>query len=128
MPFINPGIVGCSPFLADTFSLQRQTETVGANGRVTITPVVTAGLVGIVTQAGRNDLERLDDSQRASYVISVISQTPMRGPTPGAQPDVVKWRGTDFLVIKCLPNPQFGEGWYKTLAGSQTAIDPLPTT
>lgn len=125
MPMLNPGIIVDSPFLSDEFQVIRKAETVGVNGRST-TSAKQFCAHGVVTQAGRGDLERLDDAQRAEYVISVISQTQLRGPTPGAQPDHIKWAGTEFLVIKCLPYPRYGQGWYKILAASQTAIDPMP--
>lgn len=127
MPLLNPGIVANSPFLADNFTVSRMTQVINSKGRVTETPSNSCAH-GIVNSASRSDLQRLPESQQAENVISIITETQVRGPTPGAQPDIITWRGTSYRVIACDPYPQYGQGWYNILAASQNAIDLMPST
>lgn len=126
MPLIDPGIVATSPYLADDFIVSRAAESISAFGRAEVTYTHLPKCFGIVTSAKRGDLERLPEGQRAQNVISVITRTELRGPTPGNQPDVITWAGTSYLVIKVDPYPRFGQGWYKALAASQNMIDLMP--
>ncbi len=126
MPLLNPGIVVNSPFLADAFIATRQAQTIDAKGRVTVAHEHLPAAFGIVTSAKQSDLNRLPDLQNSQNVISVITRCELRGPTPGAQPDIITWRGTSFLVKVIDAYPQFGQGWYKALAASQNAIDLMP--
>ena len=125
MPIINPGIVAASPFLTDIFHISTQEQTVGANGRSTTTPTHTKAR-GLVVQAGKGDLEIYPELARAAAAISVTSRFQMRGPTPGQSPDVITWRGTSYLVVKCLPAPHLGSGFWKVLATSQNAVNIMP--
>lgn len=125
MPLLNPGIVVNSPFLADTFTRTRRTQVVSDLGRATRTAEHLCGH-GIVTMATSKDLEMLAEEQHADQVISVISQMELRGPTPGADPDMITWAGTSYKVMLAKPHPRFGQGWYKVLAGSMNAIDLMP--
>lgn len=125
MPWLNPGVVAGSPFLSDDFQITKQVQVVSDLGRVETTREHRAGF-GIVTQAGAGDLARYPEFQNADNVISVITESELRGPTPGAQPDIITWAGTSYLVKKVLPYPRYGQGWYKVLATSQNAIDLMP--
>lgn len=127
MALLNPGIVASSPFLADWFVLSTMSETVGNNGRATLTPS-GARQHGIVTQAGPRDLEILPEARRSGAAIMVVTRAQVRDVTPGAAPDVITWRGTDYYVQKVWPYPQFGAGWYKALATSQNIISLMPET
>lgn len=126
MPLLNPGIVANSPFLADNFTVSRMAQTITPKGRVSEAIAQNICAHGIVNRGSSADLKRMPDSQEADHVISIISETQMRGPTPGNQPDVITWRGTSFRVVLCDPYPQYGQGWYYTLAASQNAIDLMP--
>lgn len=126
MPDLNPGIVVASPFLSDDFQLTRCAQYINAVGRVVQDYGPPIEAFGIVTQASQRDLERLPEFQQAEAVISVVTENELRGPTPGAQPDIITWAGTSYLVRAVLPYPRFGQGWYKALAVSQNAIDLQP--
>lgn len=126
MPLLNPGIVATSPYLADSFTVSRMAQTVSDKGRVSETPTHFCGH-GIVNHAGSSDLKRMPEGQYSDNVISIVSETQLRGPTPGAQPDIVTWRGTSYRVVLCDPYPHYGQGWYNALAASQNAIDLPPT-
>lgn len=128
MPLLNPGIVANSPFLADNFTVSRMVQVVSNKGVMTETPTENFCAHGIVNSASRSDLQRLPEGILADNVICVISETQLRGPTPGAQPDIITWRGTSYRVAACDPYPQYGQGWYNILAASQNAIDLMPTT
>ena len=125
MPMLNPGVVASSPFLADRFHITKMAETVGDNGRASLTPS-SSPAHGIVTQAGPRDLELLPEARRSGAAIMVVTRSQIRDVTPGAAPDVITWRGTDYYVQKVWPYPQFGQGWYKALATSQNIISLMP--
>lgn len=126
MPDLNPGVVVSSPFLSDEFQVTRVGTTINDKGRTVVAGMQNLCGFGIVTNAGAADLKRLDDYQEADNVIKVITETELRGPTPGAQPDVITWAGTSYLVRKTWPYPRFGQGWYIALAISQNAVDIMP--
>jgi hypothetical protein len=125
---LNPGVVVNSPFLADTYKVIRRTQTLGDNGRMTASSALPVGRGGVVTMAGKGDLMLLDDSQRAENVISIVCQQELRGPTPGGLPDLIQWAGGTYRVIKTLPYPRFGQGWFKALAASTSNLDATPNT
>lgn len=121
---INPGIVATSPFVAgQCFFYTSRTELIGDNGRRLPPELDTQKRYGTVKTAGKNDLERLPEGQRSGNIISVTARGVMQGPEPGVMPGIITWRGTDYVVIKSEPFPQFGEGWYHALASSQNSID-----
>ncbi len=122
---INPGIVASSPFLSQRFWLTTQEQVISDKGRATAVPD-SRGVRGIVNHASAKDLERLPEGQYAKNVIVVISRTQILGPTPGRQPDIITWAGTDFLVLAAYPYPQYGAGWSWVLAGSGNTVDSAP--
>ncbi len=126
MPLINPGVVAMSPYLADFFYITRRQQVTGTNGRISIVSEAPQLAYGIADVAGPNDLKRLPEGQHAGNVMCFISQTKIQGPTPGYQPDIISWAGTDYLVIDTQPYPRLGVGFYQSLASSQNMIDLLP--
>lgn len=126
MPDLNPGIVTSSPFLSDEFQVTRIPTSINTKGRVVPGAMQNLCGFGIVTNAGEADIRRLEDYQEADNVIKVITEMELRGPTPGAQPDVITWAGTSYTVKKTWPYPRFGQGWYIALAISNNAVDIMP--
>lgn len=123
MPQLDVSWVVTDPMLADSFSVTRRQETVGANGRPTITPTVFPNLVGVVTQSEPTTLQRDDDSQTVPRAISIVTKFAARGATTGYQPDLVTWDSQDYLVTDCIPYRRFGAGFYEILAASENAMD-----
>lgn len=126
MPLIDPGLVATSPFLADSFWITRRPQVVGSNGRAQVVNGTPSRAYGIVTVAGPQDLQRLPEQQFAGNVMTFISRRAMLGPTPGYQPDLLSWAGTDYVVLAVWPYPRYGSGWYIALASSMNPVDVPP--
>lgn len=114
------------PDLADTFVVLQRKDTVGTNGRTVITSTKVAGQLGIFCTASRNDLERLDDEQRMGRHMSVVTKFRLQGPSPGRQPDIVQWNGSDFIVQFVDLYTNYGPGFIQAIIGSIDSIDPSP--
>jgi len=110
------------PDFTDAFNIKRRTETVGTDGRVLVGTTTTASR-GVVTMAGPNDLARLDDAQRMWRVISVVTAANLRGAVNGYQPDVIQWRGDDFIVASIDNYPQFGRGFTQAICVGMDLVD-----
>jgi hypothetical protein len=111
------------PMLADGFVVTRRVETVGANGRSTVTPTVIPNLIGVITQESPDELMRNTDLQNVPRKIFGASVFAVRNAVSGQQPDIVTWNGSDYVVKEVLPYSRFGAGTYEWIAETQQAID-----
>lgn len=115
------------PDITDLILVSRRRETVSmSTGRSEI--VVEKefpNTQAVVCAASPNDLERLDDSQRMGRNLSIVTTFPLRGPSPGYQPDLISWHGDLFIVKLVDPYPQYGE-FVQAIAGSIDSIDMAP--
>lgn len=116
------------PEMMDVFDVVRRKEVIDANGRSTVpNPVTTTNVSGVVTAASKNDLDRLEDSDRMGRNIVVITPFALRGASKdGAdvyKPDLVNWRGSSYVVKALDPYPQFGPGFVQAICGSVNVVD-----
>lgn len=114
--------------LATTFNVIRRAETVGTNGRQTTTNTTFSNVVGVVTAIGPNDLDRQDGYEKNYRSISVVTKFNLRGASTGYQPDIIFWRGTNYVVRAIDNYPQFGQGFYQVECTSMDQIDDALTT
>lgn len=116
------------PDMTDVFDVVRRAETVVAGtGRSSVpTPQTFAAVSGVVASAGRNDLERLEESDRIGRNIVIVTNFALRGPSKdGAtryKPDLVNWRGSAYVVKSLDPYPQFGAGFVQAICGETAMI------
>jgi len=122
-PFLDVSDVVCDPMLADSFSVLRREETVNDHGEVQISDTRHNGIIGVITMAGPNDLQRLDDSQRMGRVISCVTKFRLRGPSPGFQPDVIIWQESNYVVATLDLYNRFGAGFMQAIAVSMNLVD-----
>jgi hypothetical protein len=111
------------PLLADKFSRVRRQETVSeVNGRSTVNTIQTDNLVGVVTM--NRDIETIrqefPEVQFSTRVINVVTKANLQAAVAGYQPDLVIWRGDNYVVLQVSPYPQYGSGFYEAVA---TSID-----
>lgn len=118
-------IIG-DPDFAESFTVLRRSESVNQYGQSVVTSQ-NLNAVGVVCQAGPNDLERLDDNQRMGRHISVVTMFRLRGPASGYQPDVILWNGNNFVVQQIDDYANFGQGFIEAIAGSMDSMDVAPT-
>jgi len=123
MAFIDMTEVVTDPMLASSFTVKRRFESVDAHGRSVQATKLIPDVIGVVTSAGRNDLERLPEDQRMGRNFVVVTNFKLRGPAVGFQPDVVVWLGSDCVVKQLDPYPQFGQGFMQAIIGSMENMD-----
>ncbi len=130
MPMIDITAALTSPMLADSFSVLRRTETVGANGRSTVTTQTIAGLYGPVKPADANDLKRYPDMDVTEKTITVTTMYALRGESDTAgteyKPDVVVWNEDNFLVRHVEDFSNFGPGFVRAICTSIDLVDAPP--
>lgn len=107
----------------DTFDVRRRQQIIDDHGRVVSNEVLFSDVVGVVTAISPSDLERKDDYDAMSRSISIVCKFHLRGETTGHQPDIVAWRGNNFLVKHVDPYPQFGAGFFQIECSSMDKTD-----
>lgn len=123
MPDLDVSDVLLDPVLASRFTVNRRTETMAGNGRPVVTLKSIQNVVGIITSASPDDLERLDDHQRMGRNLVVVTKFRLIGPAPGKQPDTIEWQGNTFIVKEIDPYSQYGQGFIQAIVGSIDSID-----
>jgi len=113
------------PLLAERVTVTRRAEVANAKGRSQVTPTVTPNVVGVVTMYENIELMRQEfpEMQFATRVISFISKFRVQTAVAGYQPDLITWRGDQYVVRKVSPYPQFGAGFYESVASSIDRMD-----
>lgn len=111
------------PDLVDLFNVRRRSETVDIHGRSTVSETMFPQIAGVVTAISPNDLDRREDYQSMSRSISVVCRFRLHGETEGNQPDIVVWRGDNFIVKHVDPYPQFGRGFIQAECSSMDRVD-----
>lgn len=127
-PYLDVSEALLDPTLVDQFVVTRRPEVIDAHGRSTVpAPIVFKNIIGVVTAASPNDLERLDDQDRMGRHLSIVTKFRLQGPSPGFKPDTITWKGDVFIVKSIDPYPQFGDGFVQALVGSiDTQDQPTP--
>ena len=123
-PLLDVTLPITDPDFASSFSVIRRIETVGTNGRNSFTPTTFSGVIGVVTAASGNDLDRREAFQVAGRAISVVTKFELQGEATGIQPDLIYWRGSYYLVKLVDPYGHFGPGFYEALCESTNYTDP----
>lgn len=113
MPLLDVSSVLTDPDFADVISVTRRVQVVSNTGRVSTTDTVFPRLLGVVTMANPSDLDRGDDMQSNTRTIQLVLKFPLCGVSTGNQPDVVTWRGDNYVVRHVDLYPQFGAGFYQ---------------
>ena len=117
------------PLISDKFNIIRRTETVSSvNGRSSTTNVTTNNVCGVVDMFSDRELirEQFPEMQYATNVISIVCKKKLQTAVTGFQPDLVVWRGDNYVVQKCSPYPQFGSGFYQATCSSIDLTDASP--
>jgi uncharacterized membrane protein len=132
MAMINVSMALISPMLVSSFAVNRRVQTVGINGRVSIIAQAFAGVFGVIYPSDNNELQRLADLQVTGKTITVITRFALRSEaeTSGTeyQPDIVVWRGDNFLVKHVEDWSSFGPGFVLAICTSIDLVDMPPAT
>ena len=123
MAFLDVTGILTDPDLCDSFTVLRRVQVIGSNGRVTTATSTFANIVGVVTMSAPNELDRRDDFQVATRSISIVGKFQLYGEATAYQPDIVVWRGDQYLVKQVDLYPQFGPGFYQAECSSMDKTD-----
>lgn len=124
MPLLDVSSVLFDADFADRFTVRRRTETLDIHGRSTVQNQDTPNVIGVVTANSPSDLDRREDYQNMTRSIGIVTQFRLRGETTSTQPDIVIWRGSNYLVKHVDPYPQFGKGFMQAECSSMDRVDP----
>ena len=123
MPFLDVDAPLFDPDFTDTFTVNRRVESLSLKGRSTLTSQLFPNVIGVVTAVSPSDLDRADGYQAMTRSISVVTQFRLRGEVVNEQPDIIIWRGDNYVVKHIDPYPQFGQGFYQVEATSMDRVD-----
>lgn len=123
MPLLDVTQILTDPDLADSFAVKRRTQVIDAHGRTTTTDQLIPGVIGVVTAISPSDLDRREDYQAMSRSISVVTKFHLRGEVTGYQPDIVVWKGDNYLVKHVNNYPHFGPGFMEAECSSMDKTD-----
>lgn len=122
MAFLDVSTVLLDPDFTDNFSVTRRQETVDNNGFSTVVPVTTQQ-IGVVTAASPNQLDRLAEADIFKRAINVVTKFKLQGEVVGYKPDLVVWRGDNYIVKEIDLYPQYGAGFIQALCVSEDLVD-----
>jgi hypothetical protein len=124
-PQLDVTIVLTSPMFMDTFTVVRRESGVNAQGRTAVieTQIPTTG---VVQPSGANTQERPKDYATGRKSCLVITKFRLRQQTQGYLPDLVLWRGDDYLVETVEDYTNYGNGFVQAYCTSQDLQDEPP--
>lgn len=123
MALLDVSDVLLDPDFTDIFAVRRRMETVNSSGRSVVTERIFPNLIGVITAGSPSDLDRREDYQNMSRSLVIVCQFPLRGETTNYQPDIVVWKGSNYLVKHVDLYPQFGKGFYQAECSSMDKAD-----
>lgn len=110
--------------LVSGFTVLRRKEIINRNGRSEIEETRIPGQLGVITANSPNDLQRAEDYQNMPRAITVVTPFPAYGVVVGYQPDVILWKGSQYVVRAVDHYSQFGRGFYQLECTSMEKTDP----
>jgi galactose-6-phosphate isomerase len=114
----------CTEF-SDRFDVVRRPEVISQSGR-SVTTQVTATAYGTVYPTGDNSLVRQADYELGRKTLTCVTPYRLQQAAPGYQPDVVLYRGNQFVVSSVEDFSQYGAGFVAAQLSSISAIDAPP--
>lgn len=107
------------PSFLEDFSVIRRHERI-VDGRTVVTPT-TFEAYGTICAATPNQLNNLPEGRSAERGISVVTQLHLKCAEAGYQPDLLVWRGSQYLVTAIDNYPHIGVGFFQIVAVSTTS-------
>jgi hypothetical protein len=129
MAYLDVSSVLLNPVFANKFRVTRRQQGISVKGRVEIVPTIFNNVVGVVTVAHGNDLERLPEEQRMGRNFVIVTKFRLRGPSGvialGTQflSDLILWEGDEHEVKVVEPYTKYGAGFIQAIVGSVSEID-----
>lgn len=104
------------PDFCDTFTVTRDVETVGTNGRATIATTVFPSVVGVVTAGQGSMLKQFPELTRVEGAVMIHTTFELRAETAASKADRIEWRGNDYRVTMVNNWMNFGRGFTTAVA------------
>jgi hypothetical protein len=114
----------CGEF-SDRFDVISRAETITEFGRSTVTQV-TATALGTIYPTGDNSLVRQGDYEMGRKTLTCVTPYRLKQAAPGYQPDLVLYRGNQYLVSSVEDYSQYGAGFVVAILSSTLAQDIPP--
>jgi galactose-6-phosphate isomerase len=127
MALLNLSLVVTNPMLCDWFKVRRRTVIVGGNGRASTSDRLIKAY-GVVQADGDNTQERPKEAANGRKTISVITKYPLQDQVRFALPDIILWRGDEYLCESLDDMTNYGPGFVEATCTSQDAQDAPPGT
>jgi len=112
MPALDVAYILSDPTFAETVTIQRRAETVGADG-ISVQTATDVSISATVTSGSQPVLERNAGGQWQPDTIIVHTTFRLIGPAIGYQPDVVLWNGRRYLVTRTNDYSHYGGGFVR---------------
>lgn len=124
-PLLDVTVVLNSPMFMTTFTVVRRVNSVDDYGR-TVVNEDRIELSGVIVPAGLNTQERPKEYATGRRSIAVYTQFRLRPQVDGSIPDLVLYRGDDYLVETVEDYTVFGAGFVQAYCTSQDLQDQPP--
>jgi hypothetical protein len=108
------------PDFCEKVTVRRRQQALDEHGRDYAIETNYLNVSMVITAGSPNDLQRPEDYESFLRSITVVTKFRLRGQVKDFLPDVVVWRGNNFVVDALDPYPQFGNGFYQ---GYCTSMD-----
>jgi hypothetical protein len=115
----------CAEF-SDRFDVIRRPETITQSGRSAASQVTVRDLLGTIYPSGDNSLVRQADYEHGRKTLTIVTPYRLQQAAPGHQPDLVLYRGNQFVVSSVEDYSQYGAGIIVAEVSSILAIDTPP--
>jgi galactose-6-phosphate isomerase len=125
MPLLDVNKVLASPNFRTSFVVTRRNSGVDNHGRTSVTTTQFT-VVGVINPYGDNTQER--PSEYAAGHKSMVVYTPfrLRAQSQAFLPDLITYRGDDYLVRAIEDFTQYGRGFVQAYCTSQDLQDSPP--
>jgi hypothetical protein len=114
----------CAEF-GDRFDVIRRPEAISQSGRSVVSQV-TATAYGTIYPTGDNSLQRQADYELGRKTLTCVTPYRLQQVAPGYQPDLVLYRGNQYVVSGIEDFSQYGAGIVVAQLSSILAIDAPP--
>jgi hypothetical protein len=111
---------------ADRFDVITRPETISQSGRSIPSQVRVPGIYGTIYATGDNSLTRVADFEHGRKTLTICTKHRLQMAAPGFQPDVVLYRGNQFVVTNVKDWSPYGAGYIEAECSSILALDAPP--
>jgi galactose-6-phosphate isomerase len=122
MPDIDVTDLLVDPDFCEQITVRRLTQSISVNGRV-VNGETDITIIAVVEAGSVRPMERTPATEISKDTITVHSQTILHGPTNGNQPDIVVWRGSNYVVSKVYDWSHFGKGFTAAECNIQDTVN-----